>query len=478
MENKKIVKVFEQAAFHRNIINNLNTAPFANFIPSPDTSKLVPFNGYYSLNNAKGAFFAIDANVYINNGGQNQTCLITFYLSLDGETSNTYQFSSGTFDGEHLIMDDQGISLNLTFTREGNNSAMTASVSGNLSIMPDMVQVHVSGSTYNNPIDHGLFQGTYYYPEKIILNSEKKPSTAMIKVLVIGSQNKLYYDYGAGNEQLKLVDSYVYNMNMYYFQFPQGNDNVQLIMGTAGSKGFACNNMVTSGSNVNSRSLQTIITANNNDQLFPNANSKELAAFSGYYPLPSINPLAFFSILGQYTVINGVEEYSATISYSFDGINSTSFSFGTTGMSFEDNELTLLDVTKKPLLNLVFKKEYTKESMMLVKMTGSIESHSNLVAYTPFNPVPLIAFGGKPMTNSSSAIDIKSGTEVKYTYSNMVDVMNEFIYVPLMYILANPWYDPNTVLSLGTSKGSGNVSIVIDVPTNKTTYVQAIPQSS
>ena len=180
-------------------------------------------------------------------------------------------------------------------------------------------------------------------------------------------------------------------------------------------------------------------------------------------------------------MINGKEVYSATISYSFDGINSTGYSFATTRMSFEDNVLTLVDVNKKPFVTLIFKQEYTTESMMLVKMTGSIEAHENLVAYTPFNPVPLMAFGGEAMTNSTSSINIVSNTEVTYTTfdqthtkSNQV-VMKQFIYVPLMYILVNPWYDPNTVLSLGTSKENGNVSIVIDVPTNTTTFVRAIP---
>ena len=117
----------------------------------------------------------------------------------------------------------------------------------------------------------------------------------------------------------------------------------------------SCGSGVTGDSKVNSRNLQTIITANNNVKWIPNANSEQLAAFSGYYPLTSINPFAFFSILGQYTVINGKEVYSATISYSFDGINSTGYSFATTRMSFEDNVLTLVDVNKKPFVTLIFK---------------------------------------------------------------------------------------------------------------------------
>ena len=86
------------------------------------------------------------------------------------------------------------------------------------------------------------------------------------------------------------------------------------------------------------------------------------------------------------------------------------------------------------------------------------------------------------MTNADSSINIVSNLSVTYTTGtntpspNVVN-MDSFIYVPLMYILANPWYAPTTVLSLGTSKNNGNVSLVIDVPTGTTTFVQAIPST-
>lgn len=485
MQTTPPIKVLEQAAFHRRLASTQNPAPMPNFTPAAATSLLVPFNGYYTLSTAPGAFFAIDANVYVSNGGQNKTCLITFYLSLDGKTSSSYPFSSGTFTNNTLQMNDQGVNLDLSFTRL-SNQACTASLQGTITIGTNPA-VLVNGSTYNNPIESSLFQGTYYLPEKIFLDPGKPASTVMLKVMEIGPNDTLYYDYGAGNEDLKLVDAYVYNMNMYYFKFPQGEGNAQLIMGTAGSLGFACNDMYTEGATATSRNLQTIITANTQESWFPNANSKQLAAFSGYYPLQSIHPLAFVSILGQYTVISGEEVYSATVSYSFDGVNSTSYGFAPTGMTFENQTLTIVDVTNKPVLNLTFAQEYSADTMMLVKMTGSIEQYTNLVGYTPFNPVPLTAFGGVPMRNPESAITIESDTLVNYTKIFLLNpkdkleyihTMDQFIYVPLMYILANSWYDPTTVLSLGTSKENGNVSIVIDVATQKTTFVQAIPNPS
>jgi hypothetical protein len=149
-------------------------------------------------------------------------------------------------------------------------------------------------------------------------------------------------------------------------------------------------------------------------------------------------------------------------------------------MTFENNELILVNAFNKPFVKLTFERNYFSDSMMLVQVTGCIEDYENIIAYTPFNPVPLAAFGGKAMTNvAGENITIISGTDVSYTAvtgSNAV-VMNNFIYVPLMYILAEPWYDPATVFSLGTSKGNGNVSIVIDVATGNTTFVQAIVKS-
>lgn len=485
MKKTPPIKALEQAAFHRRVASTQNPAPTPNFTPAAATLLLVPFNGYYSLTTAPGAFFAIDANVYVSNGGQNKTCLITFYLSLDGKTSSSYPFSTGTFTNNTLQMNDQGVNLDLNFTRL-SNQACTASLQGTITIGTNPA-VPVNGSTYNNPIESSLFQGTYYLPEKIFLDPGKPASTVMLKVMEIGPNDTLYYDYGAGNEDLKLVDAYVYNMNMYYFKFPQGQGNAQLIMGTAGSLGFACNDMYTVGSDATSRNLQTIISANTQESWFPNANSKQLAAFSGYYPLPSIHALAFVSILGQYTVISGEEVYSATVSYSFDGVSSTSYGFAPTGMTFENQTLTIVDATNNPVVNLTFAQEYSADTMMLVKMTGSIEQYTNLVGYTPFNPVPLTAFGGVPMRNSDSAITIESDTLVNYTKIfqlnpkdklEYIHTMDQFIYVPLMYILANSWYDPTTVLSLGTSKENGNVSIVIDVATQKTTFVQAIPNPS
>lgn len=479
------VNVFEQAAFHRLIRNDLQDFNPNAFVPSPDTQALLPYNGYYALNSAPGAFFAIDANLVVSNGGGEASYMTTLYVSLDGKTSHSVPFSSGTFDGTTLVQNADGLSLNLTLTR-ASDPEITAQLSGQIAILPAL-PVTVSGSTYNNPINSSLFRGTYYLLEEFILSPSMKTWKTINKVMQIGENNALYYDYGSGDNKLKQVQSYIYNMNMYYFQFLNGTKKVQLIMGTAGSAGFACNDMTVNGKNVSSRSLQTIIWDNKVNyniisDLEPNPNSQELAAFSGYYPLTSIHPQAFLSILGQYTVFFGDVVYSASITFSFDGVNSTSYEFVEKHMSFVNNVLTLADATNNTNISLTFSKQYNAGTMMLAQVTGNINQYTNLESWTPFNPVPLDAFGGVPMTNTDSSVNIVSKSSVIYTTGtntptpNAVN-MNSFIYVPLMYILANPWNSPTTVLSLGTSKNNGNVSIVIDVATDTTTFVQALPSA-
>jgi hypothetical protein len=485
MKTTQNVNVFEQAAFNRRVRADLQDYNPNAFVPSADTQALLAYNGYYALDCASGAFFAIDANLVVSNGGSEASYMTTLYVSLDGKTAHSVPFSSGTFDGKTLVQNTNELSLNLTLTRV-SDSEITVKLSGQIAILLAL-PVTVSGYTYNNPIKNSLYQGTYYLPEEIVLSPSAKSEKAMIKVMQIGEKNTLYYDYGSGDQNLKQVPDYIYNMNMYYFKFPNGTKSVQLIMGTAGSQGFSSNDMTVDGTTVSSRSLQTIIVdkkINYNiiSDLEPNPNSEDLGAFSGYYPLTSIHPQAFLSILGQYTVSFGVAVYSASITFSFDGVNSTSYEFVKDNMSFISNVLTLADTKNNTNISLTFSKEYNAGTMMLAKVTGSINQYANLKSWTPFNPVPLNAFGGVPMTNTDSSLNIVSNLSVTYTTGtntptpNVVN-MNSFIYVPLMYILANPWESPTTVLSLGTSKNNGNVSIIIDVPTDTTTFVQAIPSA-
>jgi hypothetical protein len=460
---------------HRQVMDTLQNIDPKKLIISPDTTKLIPFNGYYSLGNAPGAFFAIDANMSVTDSGATATFFINLLLSLDGIKAYSIPFSTGTFDGTTLIQENETFSIHLTLARASAKENITATCKGTVQIGSSEVLTPIQGATYNNPIDSSLFAGTYYLPPP----TTTPPSTApYTEVLVIASDNSIMYDYGSGNGTLKPVEAYIYNMNMYYYTFD--NNTYNLIMGTAGTAGLACNNMIKAGDNVGSRSLQTITDVTENDQLFPNANSEALATFSGYYPLTSIHPAAFFAVLGQYTIIGTDTIYSATIVYSFDGKSSTGYSFGTEGMSFEDNELTIVDAHNNPIINLTFERKYTSSNMSLATISGMILNHKDLLAYSPFNPVPLSAFGGVPMTDKNSSLNIVSDSLVTYTTipaggTPQTTTMDNFIYVPLMYILANPWLGTTTVLSLGTSGMNGTACIVIDVPTKQNSFLYGIP---
>ena len=180
-----------------------------------------------------------------------------------------------------------------------------------------------------------------------------------------------------------------------------------------------------------------------------------MAAYSGYYQLPSIAPGAFISIQGQYTCKGGtIDHYTVKIGVSLDGINSKGYEFDTGTMTFENNTL----VMTKQEISLTFTREYNAELRSLVSASGSIGTYPDVTGYTLFNPVPLTAFGGAPMSNAlGDTLTIVNDTEVTYNGTTL----DNFIYVPIMYILANPAAAPTIELSLGTAGAKGNASIVL-----------------
>ena len=351
----------------------------------------------------------------------------------------------------------------------------------------------VTGVTYNNIISSSLFKGTYYWVDKDGVNQGV--------VLKIGDDNEILYDFDSKDGSLKQVESFIYNMNMYYFIFGDKNQ-YHLIMGTGGASGFACNNMnVTESGNVQ-RNLQTIVFPNQKSPVDPKQpksptigqrilgwiaaavvgeyekleNYAELAAFSGYYPLPSIHPLAFFSVQAQYVLQEGLPIYFIAISVSLDGVTSMSYPFDST-MSFKNDALTM----PEQQIELTFERIYDPSRKSLVTIQGAIGQYPIAKASTPFNPVPLSAWKGVPMTdNKGNTLTIVSDKLV--TYNDQV--MDSFVYVPLMYIMANPYETPTFVLSLGTSSTQGLASIVLIPQTgpNKndpplTSFVYAIPDA-
>lgn len=460
------------ANYHQQIMEKYKSPGPAGITPNPDGAALTAFNGYYALNNAAGAFFAIDTNMLIRDGSSTPVYDVTLVVSLDGTSSGQFDFT-GTFDGTTLKQASAllgGLDVDLTFAHTDGSDGTTATCSGSITFQ-SRTAANVSGTTYNNPIPSSLFNGIYYGPIPPTSGSINTPPAPVVQI----NGYQVSYDNGINGGALQPVPTYVYNMNMYYFSFKQGTDTVRLIMGTAAAQGFACNNMVVdAANNVNSRSLLTIPSPNQTNLVFPNLNSTALAAFSGYYQIPSVHPLAFVSIQAQYANVVG-DDYTVAVSVSLDGVTSNGYYFEEAQMTFANNVLTMPDQS----ISITFTRRYDPTQRSLVTITGSIGAQV-ISGNTLFNPVPLSVFAGVPMTNATGeSLTVVTNNKVIWNSppNYTIVTMTGIIYVPLMYILAWPWDKPTIVMSFGTNGGQGNTCIVNDltVKPHKITVVSAIP---
>jgi len=442
---------------------------------SADATALMAFNGYYTLNQTTGAFFAIDTNVVVS--GKTSVNHVDLLVSLDGKTSTRHKFT-GTFDGTHLTQSDTTINLNLTFTRTATTGGPTANLKGTISLGTSQALVNVAGNTYNNPIAMALYIGTYY------------DQLTGAKVMEIGANNNLHYATGS-TLGLQAITNYAYNLNMYYFSFtqvtPAGALKIALIMGTATANGFACNNMVVDAKgNTTSRSLltilkPTIITPGSLNIL----QAPALAAFSGYYQLTTGGKgNAFLSVQAQYVTLAGqIDVYVVMLGISMDGVTSTGYTFDDT-MSFDGTTLTIPAPANNKDANLplsiTFTRSYNAANYGLVSIAGNIGT-AKVTGYTPLNPVPLSVFGGAVMTGLKGSnaegvsLTVVNDNEVIYAGTKIKTDMKSILYVPLMYILAYPSTAPTTVMSFGTDGLRGNTCIVTD--NNGIYVVYAIPSA-
>ncbi|NHN27737.1 hypothetical protein FIA58_018805 [Flavobacterium jejuense] len=482
----------ELTNYHQQLLEQFNDPKFQ-VVNNADTLKLIPFNGYYTLDSATGAFFAIDTNMVITPTTTEPQYDLSLLISLDGTTSKRYKFT-GTFDGNQLLQDnaEEGLGLSLTFSRNSSTYGPTVSCKGSIILLGQQA-LHVKGTTYNNPIPASLYKGDYFYTPII--------GQPPVKVMSIGDNNTLLYDNGTNNGELHPVKTYIYNLNMYYFSIEtKPYTQVKLIMGTAATQGFACNNMSIIGNNLTTRSLTTIPTGPTPKSQIYDLSGITLADFSGYYQIPSKEyPKAFVSIQAQYISTGAKMELELNfvmISYSLDGKTSFGHYFDPLlGMTFDTttNTLTVPSTLGKPELVLTFNREYkpcNEISGSLVSVTGNIDD-TLISGTTLFNPVPLHVFGGVTMTSKDGdeQLTINNDNSITYvttskTSTNNVKTINKqtktfdsIIYVPLMYIVAAPADAPTLELSLGTDGLRGNVSIVItdiNTPSPKTSSVNAI----
>lgn len=456
----------ELAAYHQQLIETYKNSKSINVKANPDNQALMAFNGYYALNGKPGAFFAIDTNMIFSVLSPTPVYMIRFLISLDGRKSSSFDFS-GSFSNNQLIQSGGGLNINLTFSRPDGSSATTASVSGVIVLPGDTTATSVSGVTYNNPIPSTLFCGVY---------SQTIEGTPGIKPLAVPAMEikdnyELQFDNFSNNGSLTTVPIYVYNMNMYFFTALTSNLQAAfLIMGTGGAGGLVCNNMDLTGK---SRTVQTIVTSSVTKASKAGAGAERLAQLSGYYQLPNVGKGAFLSIQGQYKVEGpgASPVYKVMIALSYDGVSSNGWGFDSSSMSFNGSTLSIPEQS----LTITFNRKFNSSSNALVAISGNIKGYNNIMGYTLFNPVPLSAFGGAVMTDDKgNSLTVVSDVEVIYVngVTKETTVMNNIIYVPLMYILAYPHNNPTTEMSFGTNGTNGNTCIVTDK--NGITVVSAI----
>lgn len=431
------------------------------------TASLMSFNGYYGLDTAPGAFFTVDTNMIVINNGT-PVFDISLIISIDGTSSSIFSFKDGhgSFDGKTLKMNSEAITsgfpnLDLTFTRGDSDDLVTASISGTIAL-PNQTAKEVSGTTYNNIISMKMYEGLYY---ENILDVYEAP------VMEIGPNYAMKYRKYELTAKLEPLDSYIYNMNMYFFSFYEGQNLIKLIMGTSPGGGLVCNNLiVTPEHKVSTRSLQTVTKTTKVTPKSMEYNT-ELAQLSGFYLISSsdselLSSGAFIAVEGLYTLTEKGETppYEVKIGVSLDGTTSKVYQFDNS-MTFADNTLTIpATVAGGESVVIKFKREYVASSDgnygSLVSISGTINGFA-FTGSTPLNPVPLRAFKGASLSDSSTkpteVLKIVSDTEIIYKGLPY----NKFIYVPLMYILVFDAPDNNTVvLSLGTDGGKGTACIV------------------
>lgn len=450
------------------------------------TKALMAFNGYYSMSmpkTAAGAFFSIDTNMHINEKSPTPNYDVSLIISMDGHTSTRFQFSGtkgqagapeASFINDTLKLSTPAIlagnSLELSFTRTGLSEGVTASFSGSITYQGEQA-VNVTGQTYNNIIPSTMYSGKFHTEALGVIPGKE--------VMQIKKDFSLLYDYGSGTGELTQVPSYTYNMNMYFFSVSKDGKTSKLIMGTSGNCGLICNDMIVDNATnkVTTRSLQTLAIAGNiSTKHKNNPDGEKLAAFSGYYPMPTVSENAFVSIAGQYSVSpTNEKEYKVLIGISLDGAISDVYTFDT-AMTFEDNTFAIWpeEVSGIPTFSMKFKQEYKQQgnfgSLVTATISGAVMDKP-VTAYSALGPVPLLAFGGATMNNKKGTEPLEINSNHEVTYKGMAGL--ELLYVPLMYILEfkvnhaqapEPPKLETIVLSLGTDGGKGTACIVNAFP--------------
>jgi len=432
------------------------------------TYELMKFSGYYKMKHGPDAFFTVDSNMLVIK--KVPTYDVSLVVSMDGITSTRYAFT-GTFDGVHLRQisyDVMGESFCLTFERHDGKHGIVASFSGTIS-EDGGDPIPVAGSTYDNPVPYSTFVGTYY---------EEVQPVGSVPVLYIKADCGIMFINGC---LLFPIEDFVYNFNGFsftYFAFGAFGRVIvrNMIMGTDSAKGLVCTELTTvllKGSvETSQRTFVTIPHPEIVSSKSENDNVLELAKFAGYYQLPSMGTGAFVSIMAQHLFLSTGSECEVFIGISRNGITSKQYKFDKVMTFTNGNRLTMPNEG----IEFEFTRAYNAHGIGdLVTLKGSFKHFKNVFGYTCFNPVPLTAFGGVPLTNrKDNVLDIKSDNEVIYNGFELSDIC----YNPLTRVAFYP-SPPASMISFyfGTFGTVGVAAIVtgLHLKPPKFSYLFAIP---
>lgn len=461
---------------------------------------LIGFNGVYALSNTANGFFSVDTNMFVSSDRVTPRYVITLGVSLDGKSSNQATYS-GSFDGRRLRQTSPGgLAFDLTFTRNPRKLGPTVSVAGTVTL-PGQPAATIAGVTYDNPITPELWGGHTYY-------SVGSGTAAPVPFVRIEKNGDVLYNPGSTRGKLTPVNSYTYNMDEYYFSFDtEDGRNATFIMGTAGQAGLTMNNIVyDNGQVVSQRSLVTMpkapspkatkwypeLSLTQSGEDFSVGTYTTIADFSGYWPIESAKAHgAFVAIQGEnLNFAPGTPEtiagsspgqfYNALITVSLDGKTVSSYYFDVAkGMTFDGRTLRM----PRQGITLAFTREYNPETRSLYRMTGTIRGQ-DVSGSSLFNNTPVGAF-------AATLTDVTRTHVMTVTADGVVvldgQVIANYDYVPLMYILAGPL--PGTTLtpqpvieiSFGHAGAQGIAAIVttgLGTPAMKTFNMYQVPSGS
>jgi hypothetical protein len=461
---------------------------------------LIGFNGVYALANTANGFFSVDTNMFVSVDRATPRYVITLGVSLDGKTSRKSTYS-GSFDGNRLRQASPGgPAFDLTFTRNSRKLGPTVSVAGTVAL-PGQPAATISGVTYDNPITPELWGGHTYF----LVGSG---SAAPVPFVRIEKNGDLFYNPGSTRGKLAPVNSYTYNMDEYYFSFDtEDGKNATFIMGTAGQAGLTMNNIVyDNGQVVSQRSLVTMpkapapkamkwypeLSLTQSGETFSVGTYTTIADFSGYWPLQSAKGNgAFVAIQGENlnfapgtpdTVAGSSpgQFYNALISVSLDGKTVSSYYFDISkGMTFDGRTLRM----PSQRITLTFAREYDPKTRSLYRMTGTIRGQ-DVTGSSLFNNTPVGAFAGT-LTDATGkhVMDVTAAGVVVLDGQ----VIENYVYVPMMYILAGPLPgmtltpQPVIEISFGHAGAQGMAAIVttgLGTPSMKTFNMYQVPSGS